>query len=135
MKRLSIRTAVAALAAIVSVPLAFAQGSRVLRVNVPFAFVAQEKTCPAGVYTFSQAQGHRLLMSNPEARLSVSLPVVTALARSSSEDDHVLAFDKVGDQRILSEVWLPERDGALVHITQGEHSHEIIRLKTTGGTR
>ena len=47
--------------------------------------------------------------------------------------DHLLAFDKVGDQRILSEVWLPDHEGALVHATPGEHTHEIIRLSAKGG--
>jgi hypothetical protein len=103
-------------------------------VNVPFAFVAQDQNCPAGIYTFSRGQMQAIVaMRSADGKISVQLPVVTALARSSDKDDHLLAFDKVEDKRVLSEVWLPDRDGALVHITPADHTHEIIRKASGGG--
>ena len=110
-------------------PLIFAQNKPGLKVNVPFEFVARGKTFPAGVYVFSSEGSQTVSMKSVEGRASLQLPVITALARSNNDDDHLLAFDKVNDKRVLSEVWLVDRDGALVHVTPGDHAHDVIRLR------
>jgi hypothetical protein len=136
MKRLSIRLALAAAVAVIAtIPLVHGQGANALRVNVPFDFLVDSRPCPAGVYNFTQSQG-KVFMTNADGKLSLWLKVITELARSSDLDDHLLAFDKANDKRVLSEVWLPGRDGALVYIMPGEHTHEIVRLTSKPrGTR
>jgi hypothetical protein len=100
-----------------------------LRLTVPFEFTAAGKTLPAGEYVFRHSLGSSLItVENAKATVVAKLMIVTSLARSSDGDDHLLAFDKIGDKKILSEVWLQGRQGALVNSQQGEHEHEIIRL-------
>jgi hypothetical protein len=38
-------------------------------------------------------------------------------------------FDRVGDERFLSEVWLPGEDGYLVRGTAAQHQHDIVNSK------
>jgi hypothetical protein len=118
------------LAASFLLSIAYAQNSE-LRVNVPFAFVAAGKSFPSGKYKFTKGMG-TLVMTNADGKQSTNLPVITNLARSGPSDDHLLAFDKIGEERILSEIWLPKQEGALVYATKSEHKHEVIKLVQPG---
>jgi hypothetical protein len=115
MKRLFVTRsmAVAGLAAILLAPLAYAQRAKVLRVNVSFNFTAKGTACPDGEYFFKNENG-TIDLSSAGGKIHLFLPVLTSIARSSDADDHLLAFDKVGDERFLSEVWLPGSQKALV---------------------
>ena len=130
MNRLATRfTMTAALAVILLAQIAYGQAtSGVLRVVVPFGFTAAGKEFPTGTYLFKREGSGRITVSSTSGKTSAVLTVITSLARSSDADDHLLAFDKVGDARVLSEVWLQGKEGALVHSTPGEHEHEIVRL-------
>ncbi len=121
-------TLAAGLAVMLLAPIAYGQTMPLLRVNVPFGFKAAGKDLPAGTYFFKKETDGAIRMSSNDKAVNLRLPVITSLARSSSTDDHQLAFDNVGEVRILSEVWLPDREGALVSITRGEHKHEVVRL-------
>jgi hypothetical protein len=108
-------------------PGAYAQEGSTLRVSVPFNFTANGTACPAGEYSFKHQQG-AIDLTDRSGNVHVFMPVITSIARSSEHDDHLLAFDKVGGERILSEVWLPGNQGALVQVTKGEHEHDLVRL-------
>jgi hypothetical protein len=114
-------------AAILTVPFAYSQSSS-LRVNVPFKFGAAGKTFPSGEYSFTKGKPGTVVMTGADSKAATSLTVITSLARSGPSDDHLLAFDKVGSERILSEVWIPGREGALVNASRGEHQHEVVKL-------
>jgi hypothetical protein len=119
----------ACLSAVLLAQLALGQTALVLRAKVPFGFTAGGKNFAAGSYTFTRGKGiNMIVLSSADGKSSINLPVITSLARSSPADDHLLAFDKVGDGNVLSEVWLPGQDGMLVHSTPGEHKHEVVRL-------
>ena len=125
-------TITAGLAAILLVPgayapSAYAQQSRTLRVKVPFAFTAHGTACPAGEYSFKHQNG-AINLTDSSGKVQILMPVLTSIARSNDADDHLLAFDKVGGDRILSEVWLPGTQGALVQATPGEHEHDLVRI-------
>lgn len=119
----------ACLSAALLAQLALGQSTGTLRAKVPFEFAAGGKTFAAGSYVFTRGKGmNTVVLSSADGKSSINLPVITLLARSSPADDHLLAFDKVGDGKVLSEVWLPGQDGLLVHSTPGEHKHEVVRL-------
>lgn len=123
--RMSLLTAVAAT---VSLPLAYAQNPSTLRVKIPFDFIARGRGFPAGNYVLTRNNSGSLSLADQDGATLMVLPVITSIARSSAADDHLLAFDKVGRNRYLSEVWLPGREGAVVFMQKGEHEHEVIRL-------
>ncbi len=120
----------AALAAGFAAIPACGQTASVLTVEIPFSFKAAGQTFAAGQYHFRDAgnQSNALRLEADSGRSAVVLPVITSLGRAGENDNHVLVFDKVGEEKVLSEVWMPGRDGLLVTATRGEHQHEIIRL-------
>lgn len=131
MRKLADRFAITgfAVALTAAVPLAHAQSAAGLRVSVPFDFVAGGKSMPAGEYVFTKGTAPNIItMASSSGRETLHLRIVTSLARVSAEDEHLLAFDKIGGRRILSEVWLPNRQGAAVFTARGEHEHEVIKL-------
>ena len=87
--------------------------------------------CPAGEYQFTHQKG-TIEMKGGEGQIHLSLPVITFIARSPGTSGHLLAFDKVGQGRILSEIWLPGAQGALVNAARGEHEHDVVRLNRKG---
>ena len=118
-----------ALGAILLAPFTYGQGISQLRVSIPFSFIAAGRTFPAGTYTFTRTKPGTITLAGVEdSKLNVNLPILTSLARSGAGDDPLVAFDKPGHENVLSEVWLPGREGALVHEEKGEHQHAIVRL-------
>lgn len=87
-----------------------------------FNFTARGTRCPTGEYSFKHQKG-AIHLTGSGGKIRIFMPVVTSIARSSDADDHLLAFGKVGDDRILSEVCLPGAQGALVQAKQGEHTN------------
>ena len=47
---------------------------------------------------------------------------------TTPQDAH-LVFDKVGDTYLLSELWIPGKDGYLPQITKGAHEHIVLNIK------
>jgi hypothetical protein len=78
----------------------------------------------------------QLTREGPDLSLSIrsasgknrlNLPVLT---RDSSSEQSVRAvFDRAGDTRFLSEVWLPSEDGLLLRVSSKEHVHEVLAPK------
>ena len=100
------------------------------RVSIPFQFQAGQKTLPAGSYriTHEGSTPTVLRVSESSKKETVYVKIITRLAREdSSQGGTRLVFDSQGDQRILSEVWLPGRDGFLVYGTAGKHTHEVVK--------
>jgi hypothetical protein len=100
--------------------------------NIQFKFLAGEKELPPGRYKISQdieAAPYVTIRSMADNSM-VQLQVHTQLARQGApgmDDRKVrLVFDRVGDTRYLSEIWLPGQDGLLVHGTTGDHQHEVV---------
>jgi hypothetical protein len=58
----------------------------------------------------------------------MELTAITRLARQHMDDapQASFVFDKVGEQRTLTEVWLPDQDGYLVDSTTAEHEHDVL---------
>jgi hypothetical protein len=92
--------------------------------EVTFAFVAAGKDMPAGKYTFEVPATGPVTVRGPGG--SVVMPVITMLGRHDRDRDPELVFDKIGGKFILSEVWIPDKDGVLLYGTKEIHDHAVL---------
>jgi hypothetical protein len=103
----------------------------VIRAKVAFAFHAGDKLYPAGSYEVGRRlpTATSLVIINDKGE-TTSLPVIALIARqehAAHKTSGNLVFNRVGDERFLSEVWLPGEDGYLVHGSPTPHEHEIVK--------
>src|SRR5438445_11220372 len=79
-----------------------------IRVDVPFQFVAGEKSYPAGDYSFTVYGDTHTLKIVPGTNKSIAMVPLTASTerRSGAEvDKAVVRFSKSGDVHVLAGVW------------------------------
>jgi len=121
--------AVLVLAALVAV-LALQAQSVPQRVNVPFKFNLMEKAYQPAMYYFRyDGSAEQVELLSRDKSLLTRVRVVTRLAPTpgAKKDGHVrLVFDQVGEERYLSEVWIPGMDGLLLRATSERHKHESV---------
>lgn len=106
---------------------AFGQDVQAVRAQIPYEFTFASSVLPAGTYTLTvtryglqaQSASGEVYRSNIISRLAGPNP----LLQSGS-----LVFDKSGNVRILSEVWMAGEDGILLHSTPKNHSHDVVLL-------
>ncbi len=104
----------------------YAQRARVA-VQIPFSFTAGGSELPAGSYRIGTDPNNPsvLRIRNEAGDKSALCTIITRLSASESKKAQVV-FDKVGEKRILSEVYLPGVDGYQLAGTKGEHTHEKV---------
>jgi len=76
-----------------------------MKVTLPFEFVVDGKTLPAGTYTFSRFGDDKhegLILSNYDSRTSVF--VLPIEVESASSDKPEVSFQRVGGQLFLSSI-------------------------------
>jgi hypothetical protein len=123
MKRHVFVTAMAlAVAFVMSGALAYAQG---ISAEIAFPFVAGGKALPAGKYGVEVTANFQLQLTGPAGE-RVFMPVITMLGRHDKDTDAELVFDKLDGKAVLSEVWMPGKDGFLLVATKGPHSHAVV---------
>lgn len=133
MKLISRSVVLAGVCAAIVCPAAFSQEAFGMRVDVGFAFTANNRELPAGTYHFRR-NGNAIVITGMDGKTAARMPVVADITRMRGEDSQLLTFDKVGDQRIVTEVWLPNRDGALVLATKNARAQDTVRLVKGPGT-
>jgi hypothetical protein len=107
---------------------ASAQG--LLEANIPFTFTASGKAHHADRYDFRLSDDEQIVELSGPAKSGGFVPVMTRLAAPATPlTDGRLVFDKVGDTYILSEMWLPEQDGFLIHVAKERHTHHVVKLQ------
>jgi hypothetical protein len=103
--------------------------SRSSRVKISFPFSAGGKQFPAGQYFFAPDDAARVVkLTSVDGKANASIPVLTRTARAihtTPADTHVV-FDKVGQTPVLSELWIPGRDGYVLNAPAKEHEHEVV---------
>ena len=102
-----------------------------VKAKVAFDFHVGDKLYPAGSYQVLRRypMATSLVITNDEGD-ETSLPVIALLARQEHDAHSTtgnLVFNRVGDERVLSEVWLPGEDGYLVYGTVEPHQHQIVK--------
>jgi hypothetical protein len=109
---------------------AVAYGQEILTVNVPFPFVSQGKTHPAGEYRLSVGEDKGEVTIAPAKGPATVALIATRLAstESAAQADRVV-FDRVGNTYYLSELWFaPGQDGFLLHATKEPHTHHVVKI-------
>lgn len=107
---------------------AFAQ-DLFLHATIPFDFVAEGKTYPAGTYDFS-ASGNFVQMKNHDTKNSVQIKYLTRIATDETAAGRVrISFDVQGGKHFIEALWPERGDGYFFSHVKGEHTHEIVRSK------
>jgi len=97
------------------------------RVNakIDFAFTAGDKEFGPGSYGFEVSPAGPVVVTAPDGA-RVLLPVITTLGRHDKDPDPEFVFDKIGGKFLLSEVWMPGKDGLLLLASKGSHEHGVV---------
>jgi len=95
--------------------------------EIGFPFVAGGKEMAAGKYTVAMtADRERMVVLTGPGGLQVMMPVITTLGRHDLDPDAEFVFDKIDGKAVLSEVWMPRKDGLLLVATKGRHEHAVV---------
>lgn len=105
--------------------LAYAQTSQRITAEIGFPFVAGGKEMPAGKYSVLAEPGRPLEFAGQDGT-RVLLNVITTLGRHDQDPDSEFVFDKIDGKPVLSEIWMPRRDGFLVLATAKPHEHTVL---------
>jgi hypothetical protein len=98
-------------------------------VNIPFKFTVNHKVMMPGKYEITVTDA-AVISVMPERGQAVFVPAITRLAQHEKPiTDAMVVFDKLEDQYILSELWLPGEDGFLVTDTKQPHQHHMLKGK------
>jgi hypothetical protein len=102
--RALVMASVMALTAMASTRVAQAQDPLVVR--IPFDFVADGKTLPAGEYSIKTSGPERTLLLIDRQNASASIFAGTnAIIASEPKSESKLVFNRYGDRYFLSQVW------------------------------
>jgi hypothetical protein len=123
----------AGLLALLSGSFVFAE-QRPVSANLLFNFTLAGEQVPAGQYAFSLDEGGDFLHIQAPGRYSAKLLVATRLARSTDAGavEPRLVFGMDGDERYLSEIWLPNQAGVQLRPLRNGHKQESVDFPGTG---
>lgn len=105
--------------------LAQAQSSQKVVAQIAFPFVAGTKDMPAGKYVIEVSDAGPIMLIGPGGVRAV-LPVISSLGRHDQDPDSEFVFDKIDGKSILSEIWLPKKDGLLLLANKAPHEHVVL---------
>jgi len=105
--------------------MASAQSTQRISADIGFPFVAGGKELPAGRYSIETAPAGPVVLVGQDGT-RVLLRVITTLGRHDQDPDSEFVFDKIDGKSVLSEVWMPKRDGFLVLATDRPHEHAVV---------
>jgi hypothetical protein len=97
-------------------------------VDVPFSFIVNDKTLPAGHYQIEPAGNNMSQLAIRGSGGTTIAKVVERLADTGGKEPKVV-FDKVEGKYFLSEVHYPGSDGYLVGSGTATETHEVITGK------
>jgi hypothetical protein len=100
----------------------------VLSANIPFSFIAGEKTMPAGTYTFQAESETAMLMRNVKTGDAAYVTILTRLSPTSDMQQALATFDDHEGKMTLEAVWPTADDGYLFHVTNQKHTHKVIKM-------
>ena len=81
-----------------------AQSKPLMKVNVPFNFVAGAKTLPAGEYQVQAYQPHLVSIRSTDFKTSLNL-ISNSAENPQMNGVGALKFNRYGDRYFLSEIW------------------------------
>lgn len=98
------------------------EGSLTLVADVPFAFMVENTTLPAGKYEIMQTAEDPLVWTLANAKEQVKVIFFTTAAEMMKPPrSYELTFDESGGQYFLANIWLSsEKDGFALTMTKAE---------------
>lgn len=82
-----------------------AQSKPLIKVNVPFNFVAGAKTLPAGEYQVDTDRPNVVLIQSKDSKPNMNLVIVHSAQNTQMNGVAALKFNRYGDRYFLSEIW------------------------------
>jgi mono/diheme cytochrome c family protein len=113
--------------------LLFAQSGATMQMKIPYSFTFAGTQLPAGSYAFSMDKT-RLAVQSATGDRFVSIVITEMSGPGILVRDGSLVFDKTGGNRILSEVWMPNSKGFLLHSVLKNHKRDILMGSTLSPT-
>ena len=101
--------------------------------NIPFSFIAEGKTYPAGSYQFIENTAESAVTIKgmpPNKEMGLALIATRLAGRSTTASDVDIVFDVAGNDHYLSEIHLPHVDGFYFKSARAKHTHVTIKGKT-----
>jgi cytochrome c553 len=96
-----------------------------MQMEIPYKFVVGAKVLPEGRYTFS-VSNNRVDVQSSNSGTAMGTIITQISGRGDFLQGGSLVFDTTGGGHILSEVWMPGRDGQLLHIIPNGHTHDVL---------
>jgi len=121
-RRVFMTVAALVVAFVVGGPLAYGQSANA---EIGFPFVAGGKEMAAGKYAVVVTANWQVSLTGPDGR-TMLMSAITLLGRHDKDPDPEFVFDKIDGKSVLSEVWLPGKDGLLLLATKGPHDHAVL---------
>jgi mono/diheme cytochrome c family protein len=105
-----------------------------LQAKVPYEFSVGSQVLPAGTYSFYM-DGPWLAVRSETGGPFRDKIIYEVNGPAELLDDGSLVFDKTGDKRVLSEVWIPGMNGLVVHSIPANDEREVLLATYLNETR
>jgi mono/diheme cytochrome c family protein len=132
------RLSACALAALFAVPaLVQGQAQENVAVQIPYSFTipASKTPLPAGTYTFSISKASNLVSLVSDTGVTTRQMIVTMLSGPNRFlQEGSLVFDNTGGDHMLSEIWLPGGDAALIYGVPKGHTRAFLSFSDLPAT-
>jgi mono/diheme cytochrome c family protein len=110
-----------------AVGLAFGQERLSAKFEIPFEFTVGSKVLPAGTYTFTESGDTRWLIVKSATGAEVRALIISRInGPTELLEDGSLVFDRSGGGHLLSEVWMPDKNGFLVNNNPKDYVRENL---------
>jgi hypothetical protein len=110
-----------------------AQSKPLIKVNVPFNFVAGAKTLPAGEYRVHTERPNVVLIQSNDSTSNMNLLIAHSAEDRKMDGVAVLRFNRYGDRYFLSEIWTGSDVGRQLPRSRAE-KEQIAALPTHQGS-
>lgn len=110
-----------------------AQAQQSIRVNIPFAFMADKATLPAGEYLVQRPAigGPRVLMLQRIDGSAAAIVSAMSVQANDWQTETYLVFHRFGDSYFLSQIWTEGNKSGL-QLSKSPREKELARNETPG---
>jgi len=110
-----------------------AQSKPLIKVNVPFNFVAGAKTLPAGEYQVDTERPNVVLIQSKDSTSNMNLLIAHSAQNTQMNGVAALKFNRYGERYFLSEIWTGSDVGRQLPKSRAE-KEQIAAVPTHQGT-
>jgi mono/diheme cytochrome c family protein len=106
-----------------------------MRFEIPYGFSVGSMAMPAGAYTFKLEESILKVQSGTTTALALANIIARLNGPAELVRDGCLVFDKSDAGLVLSEVWIPGKEGVFVHTVAKGHSRFVLAGTTMSEDR